>query len=46
MKYQDAVALLTEKSAGALFNENFAAHLTALPPKTTAPGPVLELDFR
>jgi protein-tyrosine phosphatase len=39
MKGEDAVALLREKRPGALFNENFAAYLTALPPNTTAPGP-------
>jgi len=32
MKDQDAVALLREKWTGALFNENFAAYLTALKP--------------
>ena len=39
MKGEDAVALLREKRPGALFNENFAAYLTALPPNTTAPSP-------
>ena len=39
MKGEDAVALLREKRPGALFNKNFAAYLTALPPNTTAPGP-------
>jgi hypothetical protein len=38
MKGEDAVALLREKRPGALFNENFAAYLTALPPNTTAAG--------
>jgi protein-tyrosine phosphatase len=38
IKGEDAVALLREKRPGALFNENFAAYLTALPPNTTAPG--------
>jgi hypothetical protein len=37
MKGEDAVALLREKRPGALFNENFAAYLTALPSNTTAP---------
>ena len=37
MKGEDAVALLREKRPGALFNENFAAYLTALPPNTSAP---------
>ncbi|MGB9471284.1 MAG: dual specificity protein phosphatase family protein [Candidatus Acidiferrum sp.] len=37
MKGEDAVALLREKRPGALFNENFAAYLTALPPNTTGP---------
>jgi hypothetical protein len=32
------VTLLRAKRSGGLFNENFAAHLTALPPNTTAPG--------
>jgi hypothetical protein len=31
------VALLREKRPGALFNENFATYLSALPPNTTAP---------
>ena len=39
MKGEDAVALLREKRPGALFNENFAAYLTALPSNTTEPGP-------
>jgi protein-tyrosine phosphatase len=39
MKGEDAVALLREKRPGALFNENFAAYLSALPPNTTASGP-------
>ena len=39
MKGEDAVALLREKRPGALFNEDFAAYLAALPPSTTAPGP-------
>lgn len=39
MKGEDAVALLGEKRPGALFNENFAAYLTALPSNTTAPRP-------
>jgi protein-tyrosine phosphatase len=40
MKGEDAVALLREKRPGALFNENFAVYLAALPPSnTTAPGP-------
>jgi protein-tyrosine phosphatase len=39
MKGEDAAALLREKRPGALFNENFAAYLTALPSNTTAPGP-------
>ncbi|MGB7438427.1 MAG: dual specificity protein phosphatase family protein [Candidatus Acidiferrum sp.] len=34
MKGADAVALLREKRPGALFNENFAAYLAALPPNT------------
>lgn len=38
MKGDDAVALLREKRPGALFNENFAAYLTALPPNTHGPG--------
>ena len=37
MKGEDAVALLREKRPGALFNENFAAYLAALPPNTIAP---------
>ena len=37
MKGEDAVALLRKKRPGALFNENFAAYLAALPPNTTAP---------
>jgi protein-tyrosine phosphatase len=36
MKGEDAVALLREKRPGALFNDNFAAYLAALPPNTTA----------
>ncbi len=39
IKGEDAVALLREKRPGALFNENFAAYLTALPSNTTRPGP-------
>lgn len=39
MKGEDAVALLREKRPGALYNENFAAYLTALPPNSTAPDP-------
>ena len=39
MKGEDAVALLREKRPGALFNENFAVYLAALPPNTTPPGP-------
>jgi protein-tyrosine phosphatase len=39
MKGEDAVALLREKRPGALFNENFAAYLGTLTPKSTAPGP-------
>lgn len=39
MKGEDAVALLREKRPGALFNENFAAYLTALPPNTTLSRP-------
>ena len=39
MKGEDAVALLRERRPGALFNENFAAYLTALPPNNAAPGP-------
>jgi protein-tyrosine phosphatase len=39
MKGEDAVALLREKRPGALFNENFAAYLKALPPNITALGP-------
>jgi protein-tyrosine phosphatase len=39
MKGQDAVARLRERRPGALFNENFAAYLTTLPPNTIAPGP-------
>jgi protein-tyrosine phosphatase len=38
MKGEDAVTLLKEKRPGALFNEKFAAYLTALPANTTAPG--------
>jgi hypothetical protein len=37
MKGDDAVALLREKRPGALFNENFASYLAALPPNTTTP---------
>ena len=37
MKGEDAVALLGEKRPGALFNENFADYLTALPCNATAP---------
>lgn len=37
MKGEDAVTLLREKRPGALFNENFAAYLTALPPNITGP---------
>jgi protein-tyrosine phosphatase len=36
MKGEDAVALLREKRPGALFNESFAAYLTALPSNTAA----------
>jgi len=39
MRGEDAVALLREKRPGALFNDIFAAYLTALPPDTTPPGP-------
>ena len=39
MKGEDAVALLREKRPSALFNENFASYLAALPPNTIAPGP-------
>lgn len=39
MNGEDAVALLREKRPGALFNENFAAYLAALPPNAKAPGP-------
>jgi protein-tyrosine phosphatase len=35
MKGEDAVTLLRDKRPGALFNENFAAYLTALPPNAT-----------
>jgi protein-tyrosine phosphatase len=38
MNGEDAVALLREKRPGALFNENFAAYLTALPCNTKTPG--------
>ena len=38
MKDQDVVTLLRGKRPGALFNKNFAAYLTALPPDTTALG--------
>jgi hypothetical protein len=38
MMDQDVVTLLRGKRPGALFNENFAAYLTALPPDTTALG--------
>jgi len=38
MKGEDALALLRQKRPGALFNENFAAYLAALPPNTIAPG--------
>ena len=44
MKGEDAVALLREKRPGALFNENFAAYLTALPSNTAAPGPSYNLN--
>ena len=37
MNGEDAVALLREKRPGALFNENFASYLAALPPNTAAP---------
>ena len=40
MKGEDAVALLREKRPGALFNEDFAAYLAALPPSTTAAAPL------
>jgi len=36
MKGEDAVTLLREKRPGALFNENFASYLAALPPNTIA----------
>jgi hypothetical protein len=39
MTGENAAALLREKRPGALFNENFAAYLAALPPNTTGPGP-------
>ena len=39
MKGEDAVALLRKKRPGALFNENFAAYLTALPPNSTPQDP-------
>jgi protein-tyrosine phosphatase len=39
MKGEDAVALLRGKRPGALFNENFAVCLAALPPNTIGPGP-------
>jgi protein-tyrosine phosphatase len=39
MNGEDAVTLLREKRPGALFNENFAAYLSAVPPDTTTPGP-------
>jgi hypothetical protein len=42
MKGADAVALLREKRPGALFNENFANYLAALPPYPSAPGPAEE----
>jgi len=35
----DAVALLREKRPGALFNEDFAKYLAALPSHPSAPGP-------
>ncbi|HTC41927.1 MAG TPA: dual specificity protein phosphatase family protein [Candidatus Acidoferrales bacterium] len=35
MKGEDAVTLLRDKRPGALFNETFAAYLTALPPNAT-----------
>jgi protein-tyrosine phosphatase len=35
----DAVTLLREKRPGALFNENFASYLAALPPNATVPPP-------
>jgi protein-tyrosine phosphatase len=38
----DAVALLREKRPGALFNENFAKYLEAMPPYPSAPGPAEE----
>jgi hypothetical protein len=38
MKGEDAVALLRGKRPGALFNEDLAAYLGALPPHPTAPG--------
>ena len=39
MKGADAVALLREKRPGALFNENFATYLAALPPYPSSPLP-------
>jgi len=42
IKGADAVALLREKRPGALFNENFAKYLAALPPHPSAPGPAEE----
>jgi len=36
---EDAVALLREKTARRVINENFAAYLAAVPPDTTPPGP-------
>jgi Dual specificity phosphatase, catalytic domain len=39
MKGADALALLREKRPGALFNENFAKYLAALPPHPSAPSP-------
>jgi len=38
MKGADAVALLREKRPGALFNEDFANYLAALPSQPSAPG--------
>ena len=39
MKGEDAVALLREKRPGALFNENIASYLVALPPNNITPAP-------
>jgi protein-tyrosine phosphatase len=45
MKGADAVALLRERRPGALFNDNFANYLAALPPYPSAPGPTAEEEL-